>query len=638
MTQYPDFDDPSYASVTSSHDEETDYDADDDNDLDEIPPAPSSHAATVTPSLTRSPAFRPTWLVTNQARLLASPSKRKPVPTPPTPSLDSVAGLVTSRTRSTSTSMSTGSHGPGSLLHHTEPSSPRFGTSSFHKALLANGGGEYGHNLFNRTQRSWQTSQIRPAVAHVNQELNAGSIRHLTLFLRQVLSRVAVTNSREWESVLVGLLLKVTGRVQIDVRAGDWLDVRHYVKIKKISGGSPQESEFVAGVVCSKNLAHRKMPQVIRKPRILILLFPLEFEADQGSGSRFVSLESVLNQERAYLESVLNRVLMYLPTLILVEKSVSSMAQEILWQKGVPFAYRVKRSTLEQVARLTGAKLIHSLDDLTGDIQLGRCGYMAIESFQHQYIPGIRKSYMYFHDCPEPLGCTLVLRGAHQDKLMTIKMVLQFMVYVAYSLKLETFLLRDLFALTPQVDPIPSPPGTTVQPAVEESSSSLDHRADLALEPYRTTLLSTSPGVRFPLPYLLVRMQQVEAPYHQVRHDYLQFLLTCKQQTHLHIPSSLLIGDATVPSLTSQEEWSNDLRLFHQYENILNEYTSDIRAGELFIQQHPRQAVDPIYHQNLYVFSATHRKGDHHPCRSPEIHMVEYYQESDISLGQYLEE
>ncbi|KAJ1980613.1 Mitochondrial distribution and morphology protein 12, partial [Dimargaris verticillata] len=522
-------------------------------------------------------------------------------------------------------------------------------------AMLPPMGSDVSLGLFHRPRPPRPYHQPRSATAHVSQELNASSVHHLRRLLGQCLDRFGIESPGQWEPILAKLLLRVATEVETDVRSGDRLDVRPYVKVKKISGGVPQDSQFVAGVVCTKNLAHRKMPQVIRKPRIMILAFPLEYERDVN---QFLSIDVVMAQERAYLDMLVNRVLMYLPTLILVEKSVSSMAQSILWDKRIAFASHVKRSVLDLLARLTGADVITSIDELSRDPQLGYCSEMTIQSFQHQYIPGIRRSYMYFHHCPRPLGCTLTLRGTSQHQLMRLKEIMRFMVMVAYNLKLETWLVRDLFALAPTVSTpsttsasrsfLPSA-STALSPSAETHAveptgdqplkdSDTGHEAEVALVPYKRTILSMSPGVTFPPPYLLVQMEEVEDHYYRIRDEYHQFLRERTQQPHLSVPSSLLTGSTPAPTLSSQEEWSDDLRLFHQYENILNEYGSYIRAGESFIQQHTPGMVDPLYHQNLYIFSTIQRLTDLQACHPPEISLVEYYLDSDITLGQYLEE
>ncbi|KAJ1927911.1 Mitochondrial distribution and morphology protein 12, partial [Tieghemiomyces parasiticus] len=464
-------------------------------------------------------------------------------------------------------------------------------------------------------------------------ELPAAARAHQRRFLRQCLHRAGVVDISIWEPVLLDLLSAFAAHVRTDVRAGDALDVRQYVKIKKIPGGRPADSRYVAGIVCTKHLAHRQMPTEIIRPRILLLTRALEYAPD-----RFLSLSVVLTEERDHLERLIDRVVAVAPTLVLVENGVSNLAQEILWRRGVAFACHVKPHILQQVARLTGARPVTDLDTLaTAAVPspLGTCHSVVVEAYQHRDHPGIRKSYMYFNGCPNANGCSLVLRGPDSIILARVKSVLSMLVFVTYSLRLETRLSRELFARS-----LP-PPAVDVDINGEPDASAVlepGHRAAAALVPYTTTVLSTTPGVEFPPPYLLVRMRSVEGEYYRVRDEYHRFLLDRSRSTHLTIPSSLLTGNATGVSLTLQEEWANDLRLFHQYENILNDYALDLRAGESFIASHPAPAVDPLFHQNLYVGTTVLRPADRHVCHASEIHLVEYYQESDVSLGQYLEE
>jgi hypothetical protein len=67
-------------------------------------------------------------------------------------------------------------------------------------------------------------------------------------------------------------------------------------------------------------------------------------------------------------------------------------------------------------------------------------------------IIGHRKTFIYLETCDgESSGCSLVLRGASSEVLKIVKQVVDLMVFVVYSLKLETSLLQDEFALTPKV-------------------------------------------------------------------------------------------------------------------------------------------------------------------------------------------
>lgn len=70
-------------------------------------------------------------------------------------------------------------------------------------------------------------------------------------------------------------------------RQGQDMDVRRYVKIKKIPGGTPRDSEYVNGAVITKNVAHNQMSRLQTNPRAMLVTFPLEFACVEGQYMHF---------------------------------------------------------------------------------------------------------------------------------------------------------------------------------------------------------------------------------------------------------------------------------------------------------------------------------------------------------------
>ena len=77
-----------------------------------------------------------------------------------------------------------------------------------------------------------------------------------------------------------------------------------------------------------------------------------------------VSLETVTLQEAEYVKNVVGKLLELKPNVVLVEKSVAHLAQELLKEKGVSLAVNVKMKVLERLARMTQGSLIESVDTL----------------------------------------------------------------------------------------------------------------------------------------------------------------------------------------------------------------------------------------------------------------------------------
>jgi 1-phosphatidylinositol-3-phosphate 5-kinase len=86
-------------------------------------------------------------------------------------------------------------------------------------------------------------------------------------------------------------------------------------------------------------------------------------------------------QEREYLRHVVARIANLQPDLVLVHRSVSRLAQELLLALQVTLVLNVKASVLERVSRCTGADIVTSVDAHIGRPQLGTCKAFYLKTF-----------------------------------------------------------------------------------------------------------------------------------------------------------------------------------------------------------------------------------------------------------------
>lgn len=280
-------------------------------------------------------------------------------------------------------------------------------------------------------------------------ELNNASLHHVRRLLHQLLEDADIPNISSWEKALIPILLQCTDDVNPDVRRGDDIDIRHYVKLKKIPGGKPGDTSYVSGVVFTKNLALKSMPRSISNPRIVIVSFPIEYQRHQSS---FMSLEPVIAQEKEFLRNMVNRIASLRPQLLLVQKHISGLALQYLAEANIAVIYNVKPSVIEAVSRCAQTEVISSIDMVAlKPVHIGKSSGFDVKTYVHGDIPGRKKTYIYLSGCPKELGCTIALRGASMPILAKMKQITEFMVYVVYNLKLETCLMRDEFVLIPSV-------------------------------------------------------------------------------------------------------------------------------------------------------------------------------------------
>ena len=360
--------------------------------------------------------------------------------------------------------------------------------------------------------------------------------------LRQLLTAEGISNIKEWEETLSKLALRIARDLTFTAypnREGADMDVRRYVKIKKIPGGSPKDSEYVDGAVITKNVAHKQMLRSQKNPRVMLVTFPLEFQRIEG---QYMHFGQIVRQEKEYLRNLASRIAALRPHVVLVEQSVSRLALEELVKHNITVARTVKKSAIQLVARMTQADIFSSMDKLALEPRLGHCGLFRIQTFDHILIPGRRKTYMRFEGCLRDMGCTIILRGGDIDHLKRVKKVALFLTFIVRNLKLETHLWKDSLITAPHLtsDSVPQyymqqcspllPPadlslsgqdeiadvslsddsGILDTPNEEARSYQLSRRIQDSLNPYLKTFISVSATLRFLPPYPIRKMKELD--------------------------------------------------------------------------------------------------------------------------------
>ncbi|ORX50232.1 hypothetical protein DM01DRAFT_1099952 [Hesseltinella vesiculosa] len=448
----------------------------------------------------------------------------------------------------------------------------------------------------------------------------------------------------QWQSTLMSLLLKVADSVCPDVLGGDEMDVRHYVKIKAIPGGRPTDSFSVNGVVCSKNVAHKDMARNLERPKILILMFSLEWSrGDEETRQQFQPIQPVLDQEQKYLEKLINRIRVLEPTMVLVQGNVPRLALEFLRLANLVVVFNVKLSVLDAVSRCTGATMVSSFLQLNKDkIVLGECGKFELLTLMHESIPNRRKTFMLFHDCPPELGATIILRG-NPSCLDAVKRILDFLVFVVYHLKLESSYLHD-FALMRNAPPFDGSDACVDDLQVASQPSGMGEEdpclqiVNAMIQKYENTMVCASWCVRFPPPYLLLRLKDTQAKLFTLIHQFV------KEASAAH-PTAMNLVLSNLPStLASMPTYFRNMNHFvpitktNEYEQLLEEHTQRWRALDGAFREDLGQ-VSPLLYQQCVVLYNLVCTVTAVPCDDPQVRRLDYYRPpSDLTLGQYVED
>ncbi|TVU09488.1 hypothetical protein EJB05_42964 [Eragrostis curvula] len=282
-------------------------------------------------------------------------------------------------------------------------------------------------------------------------------LKHFQALVAQLLKGEGISldkenGSKSWLEIVSSLAWQAANYVKPDTKKGGSMDPGDYVKIKCIASGSPSDSNFVRGIVCSKNVRHKRMVSEHRNVKLLFLGGALEY---QKVSNKLASIGTILEQEKEILRTIVGKIECRQPNVLLVEKSASSFAQELL-AKDISLVLNVKRPLLDRIARCTGGQVASSIDNIASAM-LGQCDLFKVEKViesTERAEKGSTKTLMFFEGCLKRLGCTILLKGTSREELKKIKRAMQLAVFAAYHLSLETSFLADEGATLPRIPSI----------------------------------------------------------------------------------------------------------------------------------------------------------------------------------------
>ncbi|KAG6419831.1 hypothetical protein SASPL_116343 [Salvia splendens] len=272
----------------------------------------------------------------------------------------------------------------------------------------------------------------------------------------QLVKSVGVSSSggqgENWVDIVTSLSWEAAAFVKPNTHEGKAMDPDGYVKIKCIASGLRSQSQVYKGLVFKKHAAHKHMPIKYKNPRLLLIHGSL----DLSSGG-LSSFDSMQQQEKSNLKTIVDMIENCHPNVILVEKSVSRDIRESILANRMTLVFDMKLHRLDRVARCVGSPI--SSTELALGQKLRQCDSFHIERFVEEHdvsndggkTPS--KTLMFLEGCPSRLGCTIVLMGASSNELKRIKCVIRCAVVMAYHFMLEASFLLDQTSMFSTISP-----------------------------------------------------------------------------------------------------------------------------------------------------------------------------------------
>lgn len=272
----------------------------------------------------------------------------------------------------------------------------------------------YAEQLYSNSKEQELQSSIQSTAG--SKPLLESYCQHEELLLKQLLRIENLDLS--WSRILINQCARIAHTIHPEYCQTESMDVRNFVNIKKVSNGSKNDCTIIGGVVFSKNVSHKDMKTKIDNPRILLVKCPISYQRVEG---KFVTIETLILQEKEYLRNVTSRILSYAPNVVLVHKNVAGIAQDMLREKGITLVLDVKLPIIERLSQCLKCDIVTSIDSNIGHPKLGTCKKFYTKCFNDEN--GLTKTLMFFDIPYSQRGCSLLLRGGSGSELAKVKKV-----------------------------------------------------------------------------------------------------------------------------------------------------------------------------------------------------------------------
>lgn len=431
------------------------------------------------------------------------------------------------------------------------------------------------------------------------------------------------------------------------LKISDTLDIKQYVKFKKISGGTIEDTHVVDGLFITKNIDSKRMQLRIENPRIALLMFPLEYLKHK---EQFISLRIVNSQQTVYIGNLVSRLISLEPDIIVVGDSVCGLALKLLEEANVTVLSNVKPQVIERVSRYTRGDIFSTVNDLFFKKgSLGSCGLFEVKKFVQE---DTVKTYSFFTGCDTQYGFTICLRGSDSESLSGAKYTTETLTPALWNAKFEkSFFLTLALAFLE----IKTRPGKETLTLLEQSLTDARNLGNesvnaciSSIEHYGITnyirlfterYLSVSPSVNFGLPCVLLNVVNAFVRYidfacfnHKIQltDDPESFEVDWLTKARIDIDPKRFNGFEDIIEVLRYVCKDRTMSLLEDFNSRMRNWSNSIKYNSYQLY--------PIFHRSIHVLYSTVSIKHATPCTGPVVVVIDYHTDNDKCLGVFLDQ
>lgn len=192
------------------------------------------------------------------------------------------------------------------------------------------------------------------------------------------------------------------------------------IGVKKIAGGSLEDSQFIAGVAFKKTFSYagfEQQPKSFENPKIVCLNVELELKAEKDNAEVRVEqvseYQAIVDAEWKLIFDKLEAIYQTGVKIVLSKLPIGDLATQYFADRDIFCAGRVNSDDLDRVIQAVGGSVQSTCSDIKAEY-LGTC-----EKFEELQIGGER--FNVFNGCPKAKTCTLILRGGAEQFIAEVE-------------------------------------------------------------------------------------------------------------------------------------------------------------------------------------------------------------------------
>ncbi|XP_022220785.1 T-complex protein 1 subunit eta [Drosophila obscura] len=206
-------------------------------------------------------------------------------------------------------------------------------------------------------------------------------------------------------------------RIVVDaVLSLDELLPLNMIGIKKVTGGSLEESQLVSGVAFKKTFSYagfEMAPKSYEPCKIALLNIELELKAERDNAEVRVDnvreYQKIVDAEWQILYNKLAKIVESGANVVLSKLAIGDVATQYFADRDIFCAGRVPEEDLKRTMKACGGAVMTTANDIKAEV-LGLC-----ETFKEVQVGGER--FNLFQGCPNAKTSTLILRGGAEQFL-----------------------------------------------------------------------------------------------------------------------------------------------------------------------------------------------------------------------------